>query len=136
MNHSRYYEIKSAGFAWGMWADFGPYKNTSVIREVRIQAYKLVAMLSNPELAISDAELSGYAPSKSLRKRRGQLHVRAERQYKILLERADRLVKTAGKERVGHELTRAEFREESEKLHETVARLIKSLQKKYPNTSA
>ena len=103
-----------------MWSEEGPYRNTDLVREVRIQAKKLMRMLGNRDLGMSEEELRGEPVSKSLRKRRGKLHEQAERQFKKVTASFEDAVQQAAMQRLNRRLTKAELSKHASEMREKI----------------
>lgn len=132
MNRNRYYELCYYATAYDMWSEEGPYRNTDLVREVRIQAKKLMRMLGNRDLGMSEEELRGEPVSKSLRKRRGKLHEQAERQFKKVTASFEDAVQQAAMQRLNRRLTKAELSKHASEMREKINSVIKLMKEKYP----
>jgi hypothetical protein len=136
MKRTRWHELMYSAAAFEIWAEAGPYKKTPVVREVYIQAKKLVRMLRDEDLGITDAESRGEPVSKSLRKRRGKLTVRVETQFKKLLECAEEAVQLIAVREGGRRLTRLELKQNAAQFRTKILGIIALLKEKYPLETA
>jgi hypothetical protein len=132
MNSDRRFELIYLTMAWELWAEVGPYKNTPIIREIRIQAKKTLKILTNNLLGITFKEMLGEPISLNLRKRRGKISVRAERQYKHLVDTVERSVQRAATEQLKQPLSKAQMRTIMKSFHESVVKVTQTMKTKYP----
>lgn len=133
MTRDRRFELIYFALAWELWAEGGPYKDEpKIVREIRIQAAKLLKMLDNADMGISYEEMLGRRTSLSVRKKRGKLHVRTERQYRQVLECVDNALRAAGEQKFGRALTRKELQANHEAFRSSVMKVIALMKEKYP----
>jgi hypothetical protein len=119
--------------AWETWANHGPHRdNQDIVRDVRIQANKLLKMLDNEKLGISFEEMLGEKASLQKRKKRGKLHERTEAQHKKFIKCVETAIKRASESAAGRTLTKKELREESRKIEAVVIKIISLMKSKYP----
>jgi hypothetical protein len=132
MRRDRWHELNYSAAAYLLWVEVGRYKATPIVREVYIQATKLVRMLHNADLGLTEGELKGEGVSKSLRKRRGKLAIRVDRQYVRLLKAAEEAMQRAAEKDIGRRLTKAELKQHAAKFRVKISGVSKLMKEKYP----